>query len=861
MQLYTQSLPGGLGGLPGPDHSLIMDSFLLMNPEGTQTRLETYIHQMEPQNDNNDPNVFDWSKFHPDTMIRFIEDRDAFEQYAHKKLGMEPLSLLCYNVDWLKSNNPDDQIRDRAEWAEFAAAVVESYNKRPGKNTPHLKFAQIWNEPNFPNFHMGNRDAYYGLFNAAAERIHRDYPGVLVGGPTLTKSPPGEEPYGYMSDFIKTCGKNADYLIYHSYGESPAQIEKDIRKWTSDFRALPGKQDAKIMITETDFWIQGWEKLQLVLERQFRLIGVQDLVHAVHHFCCLAYNEGGNYSFGVVDMNGGVFGGTFWPYWLFRNLYGNMTPAKREGPRAEDYDVVASRIVREGRTLATAVFHNKSDANLPINTTLAFEPDKADRVLTFARLAKNSNGIEKALRVPAGTNEMPFSFTLKPGEACALTLQDSGRRFFAFSDLDNQEGPWISLEGDCPPLSLGEVCQLHARILNTNFQPISGRIALAGLPAGWKAEVVSGQPMFDKLRLGQSRDVIFQFKAISVVEGRDSIGPYAVFEPALSDAEAKADKSAAPAPPAASAKANGPPGAQSLPVSNKSINPLSVLALPSPIQAVAGDTNQVDLQITNQVGQEIAGKVALELPAELIAAPDVPREFKVPAHKRTRLGFTFAISENVKPGEYKGAIVLRFLGLESRAEFTVALTADKASKEAISLELGPYANFDAVAYDANRTDYTNSMGMFVYPADFTPSARIVRVRGVPYSMLSMDDGQKNVILPKGQKIPVPPGKYTGVAFMGFGHDGKHPGTWIFHYEDGTSQQVASQIPEWCTPPPEGFQVAFRAPYRYIPGGPADPPCELFTWTLPADSSKTLSAIELPTMEKGAYIFAITLRRD
>jgi hypothetical protein len=104
---------------------------------------------------------------------------------------------------------------------------------------------------------------------------------------------------------------------------------------------------------------------------------------------------------------------------------------------------------------------------------------------------------------------------------------------------------------------------------------------------------------------------------------------------------------------------------------------------------------------------------------------------------------------------------------------------------------------------------------------------------------------------------VPAGKYTGVVFLGYGHDGKHPGTWMFHYADGSSDEVASQIPEWCTPAPDGSEVAFNAPYRFMPGGPAPPACELFMWTLPTDATKTLGAIELPKMTH-AHLFAITL---
>jgi hypothetical protein len=149
------------------------------------------------------------------------------------------------------------------------------------------------------------------------------------------------------------------------------------------------------------------------------------------------------------------------------------------------------------------------------------------------------------------------------------------------------------------------------------------------------------------------------------------------------------------------------------------------------------------------------------------------------------------------------------------------------------------------------------MGLFVYPGDFTPSGRVVKVKGMPFRIPSLEDNRKNAIEPRGQKLNVPAGSYSGVAFMGFGHSGKHPGTWTFHYADGSSEKIESQIPEWCTPAPEGFDVAFTAPHRYIPGGPAHPACEWFTWELKTQEGKHLTAITLPEM-KNAYLFAVTV---
>ena len=71
--------------------------------------METWIHLMEPENDNDDPNVYNWDKLYPEDMVRFVEDRDDYEAFLDE-LGTERLSLLCYNVDWNKSEDENDKV-------------------------------------------------------------------------------------------------------------------------------------------------------------------------------------------------------------------------------------------------------------------------------------------------------------------------------------------------------------------------------------------------------------------------------------------------------------------------------------------------------------------------------------------------------------------------------------------------------------------------------------------------------------------------------------------------------------------------------------------------------------------------------
>ncbi|MDK2972288.1 MAG: hypothetical protein PWP23_2043 [Candidatus Sumerlaeota bacterium] len=830
MQIYSH---------PNP---LVLHSFKLTNPTGTQTRLETYIHQMEPENDNDDPNVFEWSRLNDESMIRFIDDRAAFERTTNE-LGMEPLSLLCYSVDWLRSDNPDDPLSSKAEWAEFAAAVVQSYNGTGTQYRPNLRLAQIWNEPNMPHFYGGTPESYFELFRLTADRLHRDYPGVLVGGPSISRAW-HTEPDMWMDRFFEECGPWADYAIFHHYGPQGEGVEvltNEVKKRAAQFRAIPGKENGQVMITETDAWFDGWPKIQFILERQFRFIDLKDLILGVHQFCCLAYNESGNYTFGIIDEQGGVIEGTFWPYWLFRNYIGQEALALCAGRNASSFDAVASFETRAGDFVATTVIHNRSEKATRSDVTLFFPPSDAARVLVAERLTPASHGVDRVWTVAAGqeTGRLPMSFA--PGEAVALTLQSVGKRHYTFRDINNQEQPWIAAVADKKQVPLNESVTIEAKLVNTLLDPVSGTLRVANLPAGWTQEVVYGEPEVKSLGTGKQHVVRFRLTAKSLGDAGYA-GPYVWLDTDSGKSAGEVDAIA-----------------HSIPVSLEVLGPLALQVLPIPVEAIAGETNIVEMQLVNSGVEPVEANVFIDVP-EGFTAERKEANVTVAPGQRLRVPFNVSVANDKAPGSYNGTVRVEFLGVSSDEPFGIDINEATAVK-GTPLDLTPHLNFDPIAFWTNREDFDQQqMGLFSYPGDFTPSNRIVTLRGVPYRMPDLADGKKCAIEPKGGKIAVPAGKYSGVAMMGFGHDGKHPGTWTFHYTDGTTQAVASQIPEWCSPLPEGpqnFQEAFTAPHRYVPAGVAEPACQLYTWTLATDPSKELAAIELPTMEH-AYLFAITL---
>lgn len=843
MQVYTQQNP------------MVLETFKFTNPSGTHTRLETYIHQMEPENDNADPNVFDWEKFKPQSMIRFIEDRAAFEKVTDA-LGMEWLSLLCYNVDWLKSGNKDATISSNEEWGEYAAAVVESYNgnARSGKDyAPRLKYVEIWNEPNHPDFSIGTQQSYFDLFNITAQRLHRDYPGVMVGGPALATTDPNWNSDDWMINFLKACGANSDYISYHHYGGEGEPVEKimdDLKKWVGEFRKIPGKERGRAMITEIDQWSHGWPKSRYVMERQFGFLALSDLILSIHHFCCLSYGEGGHYTFGIVDRQGGVLGGTFWPYWMFRALSGMEAYCVAQGTREGDLKAIASWDHREGQNIGSAVMFNRGTAPITAEVRMFFPATPAPRVLVLNRMARNAAVAERDFNAVQGivesveiiskdATQSASTITLMPGEAVTFILQETSTRFYTFKDILNQETPWVGLTPKTTTVNFLETADYDLTVRNTLPQPVSGQLSISGIPSDWKVEVISGEDEIKDLPFGQSAACTFRVTASSIAPGGWA-APFAAMTHSGQD-RSDLDKLA-----------------HSIPAALRVVNPLDVVVLPQPIHAVPGETNQITIQISNKAPKRVEGAFTFAPPAGMSAADGAAKSFALDVDERGRFHFPFNVPGDYKMGQEQGSVTIHFMDSTLQKDFTVQVTERQAPASIKPFGLSPWLNFDAAAFASNHQDFDQpQMGLFTFPADFMPSNGVANIRGIPFQFASLDDGKKNAVLPQGQKIPIPQGDWQGVAFLGFGHDGKHPGIWIFHYSDGSTQSIESQIPEWCTPPPPGFQVAFRAPHRYYwHSGPATPSCELFQWTLPTAPGKNLTAVELPEM-KNAYIFAMT----
>jgi hypothetical protein len=413
-----------------------LDNYQKLNLSGAFARLRD--DNFEPQNDNNDPNVFDWSKFH-------FGQIDA-QMKEVRRLNLEPLFLVTgfrYGTPaWMNAGganwqNPTDQYA--AEIAEQCAAIVEHLNGGKG-NSPNyklnLKYLEVGNEPEMNGKTL---DGFVQVFKAVATRIHRDYPGVKVGAGGSYELP-------FIYDFMQKAGDDLDWISRHPYGWTGEQIFQKQDEYAA-WRKAKNLKPIEFIITEWDFWIQGKPKFDYMMRRYFEAVKRDNLAGTLHYR--LGQYEEGGYLFGVLwagwgrEKSAGEKGDpmhdAYDALWMFRDFRGQRVSVAGSTPTAPGLNKhVLAAAAREGEKLNIVLYFDRgadgsgwkdfsrsvhyAKARVRLNVKIA--PSKVARTISVSRA--DGAGFEipsDKMPVPAATTSFSRTMELKPGEALSLTLQ------------------------------------------------------------------------------------------------------------------------------------------------------------------------------------------------------------------------------------------------------------------------------------------------------------------------------------------------------------------------------------------------------------------------------------------------------
>ncbi|HUT00958.1 MAG TPA: hypothetical protein VM031_00780, partial [Phycisphaerae bacterium] len=246
-----------------------------------------------------------------------------------KQYGTEPIAVfhgLTYGgPKWLWGKGRgygNANAREAAEVAEMVAAYLEHANGghrgSPGYR-PVARYVDLGNEPELD---YRNIDGYMRIVKAVGRRVHRDYPGVLVGAYC---------PYRmrYVKQFIDEVGKDFDWFSFHPYGWTPGEFFRFADE-VQAYARKTGHNDLKLMITEWDFWIQGRQKFDYIMLRWFAAVRREDLLGTIH-YRVWQYVEP-IYMFGVlwagwgpkdvVGQPGTPIHDTYDAFWIWRDFRG-----------------------------------------------------------------------------------------------------------------------------------------------------------------------------------------------------------------------------------------------------------------------------------------------------------------------------------------------------------------------------------------------------------------------------------------------------------------------------------------------------------------------------------------------------------
>jgi xylan 1,4-beta-xylosidase len=150
-----------------------------------------------------------------------------------------------------------DPPRSYEHWADVAAHIVAHYDQGwDGGPSAHIKYWEIWNEPDTSIFWTGQPEDYFRLYEMTAKRIKSADATLKVGGPALAGGLP------FLESFLKYCRDHqapVDFVSWHIYTTKPeAVVERGKR--VHDLMVRYGFGKAQSILDEWNYGFGGlWD--------------------------------------------------------------------------------------------------------------------------------------------------------------------------------------------------------------------------------------------------------------------------------------------------------------------------------------------------------------------------------------------------------------------------------------------------------------------------------------------------------------------------------------------------------------------------------------------------------------------------
>jgi hypothetical protein len=800
------------------------EQFLQLKPAGSQVRIEATLGAALRQPESGDPADFDWDRhFNPSSAFVTVDDARRFLQEV-RALGIEPVLLVTYNVPWLaKDGRPTGAPIDNSVWVEFVLRLLDYLSAVAPPGEPPVRYLEVWNEPNITQFWTGTRDEYFELFNMVADAVHERFPGVLVGGPTL--SPTGGWG-GWLRAFIAACGDRADFVSWHSYGQVVDRLVYDIVAYGELFAQETGKSGPRVMITETDSLMAPDDKFVYLIERQLALAELAEHLLGVHHFSLPRYQEGA-YLFGLIDYDGTLVAANYWPYWALRDFRGYRLDAALSGELMAHQARVAAAVSEEGQTVSVVLLNpGRGEAEMlrDVGFDLILPPAETERVANLFVVSAAGADLIRSDVLPAEQTDYRVSVDLPAFAAAVLTVNDAAV----------QPGVWAEIRVDKQEMIVGDRFEATLTVHNITSRPISGSVFLVGAPGDW--EITSDMlSSFEGLMPGET----FRYQATVHASSRTPLGGSAVYT-FVNYRE----------PGARSVRASSPA------IKIEALAPLVFDVLPPQLYLAPGQTQEVRLTATNTFNRAIAGELRVELPSGWPAVAPSPYALAMGEQQIFTVALTAPV--DAAEGDYPVEVGFTYEGTFFGSELPLKVRDYPLERTSVPLLLDALFDSDLFTAEDDFTDVSNFGGPFSYPAKFFPSNEWVNFFGVDFFWPDTSTGALNGVHAEGQRLAVPVGRYQALYFLSAATNGDKRVEFTFHYEDGTSDTATAQITDWCVDAKYGEIEIIRAPYRHNPTGILrDCESRVMLESLPVDAGKALAAITLPE-RRDFWLIALSL---
>jgi xylan 1,4-beta-xylosidase len=119
---------------------------------------------------------------------------------------------------------------DFEKWAEICCGIIRHYNHGWANGFHHnIKFWEIWNEPDGTSTTWnGTEEQFFSLYGTAAKAIKKEFPNILVGGPSVATPVINKNNTFVVRDFTKNfltyCKIHSiplDFFSWHNYNLNP----------------------------------------------------------------------------------------------------------------------------------------------------------------------------------------------------------------------------------------------------------------------------------------------------------------------------------------------------------------------------------------------------------------------------------------------------------------------------------------------------------------------------------------------------------------------------------------------------------------------------------------------------------------